>query len=79
MLLVGLFATACAGTSANPLTGTARDPGVVFFVENHGSDHRHLEQIIADARSYQSSLAAMGDSYQEIVQRTAHQLFDGAP
>jgi hypothetical protein len=35
--------------------------------------------IVADARSYQSSLAAMGDSYQEIVQRTANQLFDGAP
>jgi ABC-type glycerol-3-phosphate transport system substrate-binding protein len=94
MLLLGLLAMACAGTSANPLTGTALDPGVVYFVENHGGDHRNLQQIIAnaievrnakigaivaDARSYQGSLSAMGDSYQEIVQRTAQQLFDGAP
>ena len=136
MLLLGLLAMACAGTSANPLTGTALDSGVVYFVENHGEDHRNLEQIIAnvieargimvtagglgqqpanatfvvtyvdrwawdmrtylrdirievrnaktgaivaDARSYQGSLSAMGDSYQEIVQRTAQQLFDGAP
>jgi len=136
MLLLGLLAMACAGTSANPLTGTALDPGVVYFVENHGGDHRNLEQIIAnvievrgikvtaggpgqqpanatfvvtyvdrwawdmrtylrdirievrnaktgaivaDARSYQGSLSAMGDSYQEIVQRTAQQLFDGVP
>jgi LmbE family N-acetylglucosaminyl deacetylase len=136
MLLPGFLAMACAGTSADPLTGTALDPGVVYFVENHGGDHRNLEQItakvikargimvtaggpgqqpanatfvvtyvdrwawdmrtylrdirievrnaktgaiVADARSYQGSLSAMGDSYQEIVQRTAQQLFDGAP
>ncbi|MFP8881202.1 MAG: hypothetical protein VCE43_18010 [Myxococcota bacterium] len=46
-LLIGLFAAACAGTSATPLTVSAREPGTVFFVENHGKDQRHLEQIIA--------------------------------
>jgi len=49
MILIALLAVACAGTSATPLTGTARDPGAVFFVENHGEDQRHIEQIIAEA------------------------------
>lgn len=43
-----LLATACAGTSADPLIGAARQPGAVFYVENHGSDERNLEQSIAD-------------------------------
>ena len=136
MLVLGLLAMACAGSSANPLMGAALEPSVVYFVENHGEDHRNLEQIIADviemrgikvssgapgqrpanatfvvtyedrwswdmrtylrdirievrnvktgtivadAHSYQGSLSAMGQSYQEIVQRTAQQLFDGTP
>jgi hypothetical protein len=41
MLLLGLLAMACAGTSANPLRGTALDPGAVYFVENHGEDELH--------------------------------------
>jgi len=40
------LALACAGTSATPLPDTARSGGAVFFVENHGSDDRQLEQII---------------------------------
>jgi hypothetical protein len=41
-----LLAAACAGTSATPLPATARSEGVLFYVENHGNDERHLEQII---------------------------------
>ena len=32
--------------------------------------------IVATSQSYQDSLASMGSSYQEIVQKTANQLFD---
>jgi hypothetical protein len=136
VLLIGLLAPACAGTSANPLTGPARDPDAVFFVLNHGKDQRDLEQIIAgvfraqglevsagrlgqqppdttfvvtyqdrwawdmrtylseikievrdvatgtvvgESRSHQDSLSSMGKTYEQIVQRTAEQLFAGEP
>jgi hypothetical protein len=135
-LFIGLMALACAGTSAEPLSSAAREPGVVYFVENHGQDQRNLEQIIAGiiaargievtaggpgqrppnatfivtyedrwgwdmrtflrdikidvheaktgqvvgtSRSYQDSLSAMGQTYQEIIERTANGLFETPP
>ena len=39
----------------------------------------HSGEIVATSRSHQDSLTAMGKTYQEIVERTAHQLLDGAP
>ena len=35
--------------------------------------------IVATSRSYQDSLTAMGKTYEEIIERTANQLLDGAP
>ena len=46
--LASLISMACASTSVDPLTAAARGPSAVFFVENHGSDHRGLERIIAE-------------------------------
>ena len=39
---------ACAGDSAMPLAGAARQEGVVFYVEHQGEDHRNLNFIITD-------------------------------
>jgi hypothetical protein len=36
-------------------------------------------EIVATSRSYQDSLTAMGKTYQQIIERTTHQLLDGAP
>jgi hypothetical protein len=47
ILLVGLLTIGCAGQSANPLSESAREPGVTYFVENHGKDQRSLERLIA--------------------------------
>ena len=63
LLVIGLLAMACAGTSALPLTGPARDPSAVFFVENHGKDERNLEEIIArviQARGIEATAGAQG-------------------
>jgi hypothetical protein len=133
---IALLALSCAGTSATSLPDTAQAEGAVFFVENHGDDTRHLEQIIvktlrargldavggakgtrpentgflvsyedrwawdmrtylrliqidvqnvttgeivATSRSHQGSLAAMGKTHEEIIERTTNQLLDGAP
>ncbi len=35
--------------------------------------------VVAESRSYQNSLAAMGKSYETIVRRATVQLFEGAP
>jgi hypothetical protein len=35
--------------------------------------------VVAESRSYQDSLAAMGKSYETIVRRATVQLFEGAP
>ncbi len=48
-VVLALFAVACAGKSATPLSEAARSGGAVFWVENHGSDARNLEEIIANA------------------------------
>ncbi len=47
--VLALFAVACAGKSATPLSEAARSEGAVFWVENHGSDTRNLEEVIANA------------------------------
>ena len=50
-----LSTSACAGSSARPLTAAHRAPDTVFFVENHGKDQRGLEVVIArviGARGY---------------------------
>ena len=47
--VLALFAVACAGKSATPLSDAARSEGAVFWVENHGRDDRNLEKIIANA------------------------------
>lgn len=47
--VLALFAVACAGKSATPLSEAARSEGAVFWVENHGRDTRNLEEIIANA------------------------------
>jgi hypothetical protein len=47
--VLALFAVACAGKSATPLSEAARSAGAVFWVENHGRDTRNLEEIIANA------------------------------
>lgn len=36
-------------------------------------------EIVATSRSHQDSLTSMGKTYQEIIERTANQLLDGAP
>jgi hypothetical protein len=36
-------------------------------------------KIVGTSRSHQDSLTAMGKTYEEIIERTANQLFDGAP
>ncbi len=54
--IASLFSMACASRSVDPLTVAARGPSAVFFVENHGSDGRGLERIIAEeirARGFQ--------------------------
>jgi hypothetical protein len=36
-------------------------------------------EVVATSRSHQVSLTSMGKTYQEIIERTANQLLDGAP
>ena len=35
--------------------------------------------VVGQSRSYQDSMTSMGKTYQEIIERTDNQLFDGAP
>ena len=44
-----LLSVGCAGTSATPLGAAARVDTATFYVENHGTDQRNIESVIAGA------------------------------
>ncbi len=58
LCLVAL-SVACAGTSATPMSESARE-GAVFFVQNHGADDRNLDQVIAGALAGRGLKATAG-------------------
>jgi hypothetical protein len=46
-LVLSAAACACGAFQADPLPEALRATGQRYFVENHGSDDRHLERVIA--------------------------------
>lgn len=57
---LALLATACASTSATPLGESARSKGATYWVENHGSDKRDLQRLIATALQARGLQASSG-------------------
>jgi len=64
LLLPVLIVAACASTSGTPLPGANRDASATYYVENHGEDERHLEDLIAEVLRARG-LDAMGGSAAE--------------
>lgn len=61
LIFLSFIISACSTAfKVDPVSAQLREPGLVYFVENHGQDKRRLDQIIVSELKNHGILASCG-------------------